>query len=134
MSEATGLVKKGVKSAGVQRQYSGTAGRVANCQSGGFLAYATTHGRAVLDRELYPPQAWAEGTQRRERVGIPQAVQCATKLVVARRMSERAGAAGVPLRWATGAAGYGTDRQRRSWVEKHGRSAGVAVTSPYQGW
>ena len=56
----TGFLKKGDKSAGVQRQYRGMAGRIENCQIGVFLAYASSKGRTLLDRELYPPQVWAE--------------------------------------------------------------------------
>jgi SRSO17 transposase len=76
--DETGFVKKGSKTAGVQRQYSGIAGRVENCQIGVFVAYATKRGRTFLDRELYLPQAGAEDTQRRESVGIPKAVKFAT--------------------------------------------------------
>jgi SRSO17 transposase len=132
--DETGFVKKGVKSAGVQRQYSGTAGRVENCQIGVFLAYTTEHGRTLLDRELYLPRAWAEEKKRRESVGIPKAVKSATKLVLARRMIERARDAGVPFRWVTGDAVYGNDSQRRSWLEKQGMSYVLAVTSQYQVW
>ena len=132
--DETGFVKKGGKSAGVQRQYSGTAGRVENCQIGVFLAYATEHGRTLLDRELYLPQAWTEDKKRRESAGIPKAVKFATKLVLARRMIERARDAGVPFRWVTGDAVYGNDSQMRSWLEKQGMSYVLAVTSQYQVW
>jgi SRSO17 transposase len=132
--EEAGFVKKGVRSAGVQRQYSGTAGRVENCQIGVFLAYATKHGRTLLDRELYLPQAWAEDKKRRESVGIPKAVKFATKLVLARQMIERARDTGVPFRWVTGDAVYGNDSQMRSWLEKQGISYVLAVPSPYQVW
>src|SRR5215471_578840 len=80
--DETGFLKKGTKSAGVQRQYCGTAGRIAHCQIGVFLAYATRHGRTFLDRELYLPQAWGADQQRRSTAGIPPQVQCATKLVL----------------------------------------------------
>jgi SRSO17 transposase len=132
--DETGFVKKGTKSAGVQRQYSGTAGRVENCQIGVFLAYATKHGRTFLDRELYLPQAWAGDRKRRGSVGIPKAVKCATKLVLARRMIARAQDAGVPFRWVTGDAVYGTDSQMRSWLEKRKLSYVLAVSSQYRVW
>jgi SRSO17 transposase len=132
--DETGFVKKGTKSAGVQRQYSGTAGRVENCQIGVFLAYATKYGRTFLDRELYLPQAWAEDKKRRESVGIPKEVKFATKLALARQMIERAREAGVPFRWVTGDAVYGNDSQMRSWLEKHGISYVLAVSSQYQVW
>src|SRR5262245_33111074 len=71
--DETGFLKKGGKSVGVQRQYSGTAGRIENCQVGVFLAYASAAGRAFLDRELYLPQGWAEDAARREEAGVPVA-------------------------------------------------------------
>lgn len=132
--DETGFVKKGAKSAGVQRQYSGTAGRVENCQIGVFLAYATKHGRTFLDRELYLPQAWAEDKKRRERVGIPKKVKFATKLVLARQMIARAHDAGVPFRWVTGDAGYGNDSQMRRWLEEQGICYVLAVSSQYRVW
>jgi SRSO17 transposase len=132
--DETGFVKKGAKSVGVQRQYSGTAGRVENCQIGVFLAYATRHGRTFLDRELYLPQAWAEDKQRRKGAGIPPEVQFATKLVLARRMIARAQDAGVPFRWVTGDEVYGSDSQMRSWLEKRRIGYVLAVSSPYRVW
>jgi SRSO17 transposase len=132
--DETGFVKKGAKSAGVQRQYSGTAGRVENCQIGVFLAYATRHGRTFLDRELYLPQAWAKDEKRRGSVRIPKEVQFATKLVLARRMIERAQDAGVPFRWVTGDEVYGNDSQMRSWLEKRGIFYVLAVSSQYKVW
>src|SRR5205807_1637003 len=70
--DETGFLKKGTKSVGVQRQYSGTAGRVENCQIGVFLAYAGPRGRTFLDRELYPPREWAEDAARRTEAGVPE--------------------------------------------------------------
>ena len=69
--DETGFVKKGAHSVGVQRQYSGTAGRIENCQVGGFLAYAGAKGHALLDRTLYLPEGWAKDTARRARAGAP---------------------------------------------------------------
>src|SRR5918992_486998 len=77
--DETGFVKKGTKSAGVQRQYSGTAGRVENCQIGVFLGYASVHGRALIDRALYLPESWAGDAARREEAGVPAEVAFATK-------------------------------------------------------
>ena len=71
--DETGFLKKGTKSVGVARQSSGTAGRIENCQVGVFLAYASQHGRAFLDRELYLPEDWAGNRARREEAGIPSA-------------------------------------------------------------
>lgn len=94
--DETGFQKKGTKSCGVARQYSGTAGRVENCQVGVFLGYATAKGRALLDRALYLPKDWAADADRRDEAGIPDGVEFATKILLARRMVERAVAAGMP--------------------------------------
>jgi SRSO17 transposase len=94
--DETGFLKKGDKSVGVQRQYSGTAGRVENCQIGVFLAYASPRGRTFLDRELYLPQEWCHDTPRRREAGVPDAVPFATKPQLAQRMLSRAREAGCP--------------------------------------
>jgi SRSO17 transposase len=130
--DETGFLKKGTKSAGVQRQYSGTAGRVENSQIGVFLGYATKQGRTFLDRELYLPQAWAEDKQRRAEAGIPKEVKFATKLVLARRMIERAAQGGVPFRWVTGDEVYGNDSQMRRWLEGRKIFYVLAVSSQYR--
>ena len=98
----TGFLKKGTRSAGVQRQYSGTAGRTENCQVGVFLAYASVHGHALIDRELYLPQSWAQDRDRRRAAGIPEDVEFTTKPRQAQAMIGRAIAAGVPFAWVTG--------------------------------
>ena len=77
--DETGFLKKGNKSAGVQRQYSGTAGRIENSQIGVFLAYASAKGRTLLDRELYLPQVWTEDRERRREAGVPEEVAFRTK-------------------------------------------------------
>jgi SRSO17 transposase len=87
--DETGFLKKGTQSAGVARQYSGTAGRIENCQIGVFLSYASVHGRAFLDRELYLPQGWVEDHDRRRRAGVPQDAAFHTKPQLARRMLAR---------------------------------------------
>src|SRR5215216_3563996 len=84
--DETGFLKKGTKSVGVQRQYSGTAGRIENCQIGVFLGYASKHGRAFVDRELYLPQEWAQDPERRGAAGVPPAVSFATKPELAQQM------------------------------------------------
>src|SRR6185437_3432445 len=99
--DETGFVKKGPKSVGVARQYSGTAGRVENCQIGVFLAYASPRGRAFLDRELYLPRDWANDAQRRTAAGVPTAVTFTTKPQLALRMLRRAWDAGVEAAWVT---------------------------------
>src|SRR3954467_13390343 len=91
--DETGFVKKGTKSVGVARQYSGTAGRIENCQIGVFLGYASRYGHAMLDRALYLPKAWAEDAPRREEAGVPPGVGFATKGELAKTMLARAFAA-----------------------------------------
>jgi SRSO17 transposase len=116
--DETGFLKKGTKSVGVQRQYSGTAGRIENCQIGVFLAYTSPSGRAFLDRELYLPEGWAADWARRQEAGVPEEVEFATKPALARRMLERALDAGAPAGWVTGDEVYGGDRQLRRWLEE----------------
>lgn len=84
--DETGFIKKGVKSVGVKRQYSGTAGRIENCQVGVFVSYASSRGRAFLDRELYLPKEWAEDAVRREEAGVPEDVEFVTKPQLAKSM------------------------------------------------
>jgi SRSO17 transposase len=127
--DETGFVKKGVKSAGVQRQYSGTAGRIENCQIGVFLAYASVHGRALIDRALYLPESWAADAGRREEAGVPEEVAFATKPKLGRAMLERAFKAGVPCSWVTGDSVYGADHALRRKIEDEGRGYVLAVTS-----
>ena len=115
--DETGCRKKGDKSVGVQRQYSGTAGRIENCQVGVFLAYAGARGRALLDRELYLPQGWTADRDRRREAGVPADAVFRTKPQLAQRMLGRARAAGVPCAWVTGDAVYGSDRPLRWWLE-----------------
>jgi SRSO17 transposase len=115
--DETGFLKKGSKSAGVQRQYSGTAGRIENCQVGVFLAYTSAKGHALVDRELYVPQAWIEDRPRCRAAAIPDTVEFRTKPQLARAMLERALDAGVPFGWVTGDEIYGQDRRLRLWLE-----------------
>lgn len=132
--DETGCLKKGSKSAGVARQYSGTAGRIENCQVGVFLAYASSHGRAFLDRELYVPQVWAQDAERRRGAGMPDAVTFATKPHLARRMLERAFAAEVPSGWVTGDEVYGNDGAFRRWLEGQERPSVLAVARSHMVW
>ena len=116
--DETGFLKKGDKSAGVQRQYSGTAGRVENCQIGVFLAYACPRGRTLLDRELYLPQVWAEDQERRREAGVPEDVSFRTKPQLAQVMLERALESGVPFGWVAGDEVYGSNRNLLLWLER----------------
>ena len=127
--DETGFLKKGVKSAGVQRQYSGTAGRVENCQLGVFCAYATSRGRALVDRELYLPKSWTEDPDRCREAGVPADVQFATKPELARMMLGRALDAGVPAAWVTADEAYGRDGKFRAWLEQRRVGYVVAVDS-----
>jgi SRSO17 transposase len=132
--DETGFLKKGTKSAGVQRQYSGTAGRIENCQIGVFLSYASPKGRTFLDRALYLPQEWAADAERRHAAGIPEGVEFATKPELARRMLERAFAAAVPASWVTGDEIYGDDPALRHWLEEEGRPYVLAVSCNHPLW
>lgn len=126
--DETGFLKKGTASAGVARQYSGTAGRVENCQIGVFLTYATKHGRTFLDRELYLPKAWIEDPDRCAKAGIPAARQTmTTKPELAAAMIERVLDAGVPAQWATGDTVYGANRQLREVLQARGMHYVLAV-------
>jgi len=127
--DETGFVKKGTRSAGVQRQYSGTAGRVENCQLGVFLAYAGPRGRALLDRELYLPRSWTDDRDRCREAGVPDDVQFATKPELARLMLGRALDAGVPAAWVTADEAYGKDGRFRDWLEQRRAAYVVAVAS-----
>ena len=127
--DETGFLKKGTKSVGVQRQYSGTAGRIENCQIGVFLTYATAHGRVLLDRELYLPQVWADAAERRREAAVPEEVVFRTKPQLARELLERAVAAGVPFRWVTGDEVYGNSRDLRLWLESAGVPHVLAIKS-----
>src|SRR5829696_5580160 len=105
--DETGFLKKGDKSAWVQRQYSGTAGRIENCQIGVFLGYASRHGQALIDRALYLPQSWAGDPPRRAVAGVPEGVGFATKPQLGRALLAHAFAAGVPCAWVTADSIYG---------------------------
>jgi SRSO17 transposase len=127
--DETGFIKKGTRSAGVQRQYSGTAGRVENCQLGVFLAYAGPKGRALVDRELYLPRSWTDDRDRCRAAGVPGDVPFATKPELARAMLGRALDAGVPAAWVTADEAYGKDRKFRDWLEQRRIGYVVAVAS-----
>jgi tetratricopeptide (TPR) repeat protein len=123
----TGFLKKGVKSAGVARQYSGTAGRIENCQVGVFMAYRSSRGHALIDRQLYLPQAWTDDRQRCRQAGIPDEVEFATKVEMARTMLTRAFAAGIPVGWVTLEEAYGQSKSLRVWMEDHDQPHVVAT-------
>ncbi len=126
--DATGFVKKGTKSVGVQRQYSGTAGRIENCQIGAFLGYASRYRHALIDRALYLPEGWAGDPSRRSEAGVPAEVAFTTKPKLARAMLARARAAGVPFAWVTADSVYGADYGLRRWLQDRRLGYALAVT------
>jgi SRSO17 transposase len=93
----TGFLKKGLRSAGVQRHYSGTAGRTENCHIGVFLAYATGRGRTLIDRRLYLPTSWTDDRERCRPAGIGDEVAFATKVAMAKAMVRKAIADRIPF-------------------------------------
>jgi SRSO17 transposase len=132
--DETGFVKKGRHSAGVARQYTGTVGKVENCQIGVFLGYASPLGHALLDRELYLPHEWTDDRERCQQAGIPGDRGFATKPQLARQLLARAFAAGVPTKWVTGDWVYGNDRQLRRWLEGRPQPYVLAVSGQEYVW
>ncbi len=132
--DETGFLKKGDKSAGVQRQYSGTAGRIENCQIGVFLALAGANGRALIDRELYLPQSWCNDVERRKSAAIPQDVSFATKQQLAKKMLSRAFENGIRPRWVLGDEIYGSDSKFRRFLESKSQPYVLAVSCQQRLW
>ena len=127
--DETGFLKKGRMSAGVARMYTGTAGRIENCQVGVFTAYITPDGgRALTDRELYLPEGWTDDRDRCRTAGIGDDVQFATKPELARKMIERVVKAGVPFSWVTADEAYGGNPGFRKWLEGQGIPYVMAVS------
>jgi SRSO17 transposase len=126
--DETAVVKKGMASAGVAKQYAGSVGKLENAQVGVFLAYASPRGVAFLDRTLYLPEDWTQDRARSQAAGIPDDVTFATKPELARRLLERARAAEVPAAWVTADSVYGDDRRLRMWLEAHEQAYVLAVS------
>ncbi|HEX3196230.1 MAG TPA: IS701 family transposase [Propionibacteriaceae bacterium] len=130
VADETGFLKKGTKSAGVQRQYSGTAGRIENCQLGVFLTYTSPRGRALIDRELYLPKSWTEDRDRCAEAGIGEDVEFATKPKLAQRMLERLltkhGRAAMP--WFTADEAYGDNPGLRDWLDEQDLNYVMAIS------
>ncbi len=130
--DETGFLKKGTRSAGVQRQYSGTAGRIENCQLGVFLAYAVPGGgRALIDRELYLPESWTSDRDRCRDAGISDDVGFATKPELGRQMIARALDAGVPFGFVAGDEAYGQNTALRDWLEDQDVAYVMAVPKTF---
>jgi SRSO17 transposase len=130
VADETGFLKKGTKSAGVQRQYSGTAGRIENCQLGVFLTYTSPRGRALIDRELYLPKSWTEDRNRCAEARIGADVEFATKPKLAQRMLQRLlaqhGRAAMP--WFTADEAYGDNPGLRDWLDEHDLNYVMAIS------
>lgn len=125
--DETGFLKKGNSSAGVARQYSGTARRIENSQVGVFLAYVSDRGWALIDRELYLPKAWTDDRQRCRDAGIDDDIGFATKPGLAQLMIERALDARIPFGWVTADEAYGQVGRLRMWLESRGVAHMLAV-------
>ncbi len=132
--DETGFLKKGDKSVGVQRQYSGTAGRIENCQIGVFLALASSRGRALIDRELYVPKSWCGDAARRTEASIPEDVSFLTKQRLAQRMLSRAFESGFSPDWVLADEVYGSDSKFRLFLEERGQPYVLAVSSQQRLW
>jgi len=122
VTDETGFLKKGDMSCGVSRQYSGTAGKVENCQVGVFLTYASDKGHCAIDRRLYMPEEWTNDSERMKKAGVPEDVDFRTKPQLALRMIKAATEEGVPYRWVTGDTVYGDNRVIREWLERNQKS------------
>ena len=132
--DETGFIKKGLRSVGVKRQYSGTAGKIENCQVGTFLSYATPKGHVFLDRRLYLPEEWCHDAERRAQAKVPEDVSFQTKPEQAMAMLEQAWQAGVPMRWVAGDEVYGDATEFRDLVARHDRWYVLAVRTPTPVW
>jgi SRSO17 transposase len=133
--DETGFLKQGKASCGVARQYTGSAGKITNCQIGVFAAYVSGKGHAFIDRSLYLPKAWAEDPARRAAAHVPQQIAFATKPHLARAMVERAIAAGVPFAWVVGDSIYGVSEVEMA-LRRAGKGyvLGVSATSQFNSW
>jgi len=132
--DETGFIKKGQKSVGVKRQYTGTAGKTENCQVGVFLAYASLRGQAFIDRELYLPQEWAHDQERRKRSGVPQQIGMRTKPELAKEMLERALDAGVKATWVVADSVYGDTRRLGMFLEEREQPYVLALSGKAHVW
>jgi SRSO17 transposase len=130
--DETGFLKKGKKSVGVQRQYSGTAGRIENCQIGVFLTYASQGEHTLLDREVYLPKSWTQDPERCREAHVPEEVVFATKPELAARMLWRTLDAGLAARWVTGDTVYGSHRPLRAGLEARKQAYALAVSCQEQ--
>lgn len=129
--DETGFLKKGQHSVGVARQYSGTAGRIENCQVGVFLGYASRCGQALIDRRLYLPEAWAQDAERRAKAKVPEDIGFATKPQIACDLVTAALDTGLPCAWVLADAVYGADSRLRRRLEERGQAYVLATRSTH---
>ena len=132
--DETGFIKQGKKSVGVKRQYTGTSGKIDNCQIGVFLSWQTAKGHALIDRALYLPEEWAQDQERRRAAGVPAEVAFAPKPTLARRMVVRALAAGARPKWMVADSVYGADGKLRQALEEARQPYVMAVTGQQSVW
>jgi len=126
--DETGFLKKGKKSVGVQRQYSGTAGRIENCQLGVFLSYTSPKGHTLIDRELYLPKSWIAEPERCREADVPEDVKFATKPELAIKMIQHALDVGLVFAWFVGDSVYGSSRKLRTFLEERRKAHALAVS------
>jgi SRSO17 transposase len=132
--DETGFLKKGTKSVGVQRQYSGTAGRIENCQVGVFLALSTSKGHALIDRTLYLPESWCQDRTRCDEAGVPDEIEFATKPQLALKMIGHALDMGITPDFILADEVYGNDGKFRRFLESRGQAYVLAVRSDQRLW
>jgi len=132
--DETGFLKQGKHSCGVKRQYSGTAGRIENCQIGVFLTYASSKGYSPIDRELYMPQEWIDARERCQKAGVPKTVEFKTKPQMALDMIKKATHAEVPYTWVTGDCVYGDYTNLRMWLEQNHKCYVMSVSGKAYVW
>lgn len=132
--DETGFLKKGTHSVGVARQYSGTAGKVENCQIGVFLTYASARGATFLDRRLYLPESWAQDADRRTAAHVPETITFQTKPRLARTMLSEAFAHGVRAGWVTADSVYGSERALWLWLARRHQPFVLGVRSTERVW
>jgi SRSO17 transposase len=130
--DETGFIKKGDKSVGVQRQYSGAAGRIENSQIGVFLSYTSPKGHTLIDRALYLPKSWIQDRKRCQEANIPEDVKFATKPELAIKMIKRAIDTKMPIAWFVGDSVYGSSRKLRAFLEEQRKAYALAVTCKEQ--
>jgi len=133
--DETGFLKQGTSSCGVQRQYTGSAGKITNCQIGVFAAYVSDRGHAFIDRQLYLPRSWADQPDRRRAAHVPDDLHFATKPAIAVAMIERALEAGVSFAWVAADSIYGVGEVEAA-LRRAGKGyvLGVAGTHPFWSW